>query len=118
MKTHTKWYQYVESLQFSHNDMNIMALKCVMPQKSAIFCISWKEKILDEPLKNPIKHSSQQNWFVDVPKSSQMHHWSKAKAAKFEKMNIINIIKGIKSIKVIKFIYTCRSQVEKKIITW
>jgi len=57
------------------------------------------------------KHQSQQNWFVNVPKSSQMHHSSKAKAAKLEKTNIINIIKGIK---LIKFIYTCRSQVEKK----
>jgi hypothetical protein len=83
-----------------------------MPQKNANFCINWKEKILDKPFpKKKTKHQSQQNWFVNVPKSSQMHHSSKAKVAKLEKINIINIIKGIK---LIKFIYTCRSQVEKK----
>jgi plasmid rolling circle replication initiator protein Rep len=66
--------------------------------------------------RKPTKHWSQQNWFVDVSKSSQMHHWSKAKATKLEKLNIINIIKGIK---LIKFIYTCKSQVEKNIyIIW
>jgi len=32
MKTRTKWYQYVQSLQFSHNGMIIMVLKCVIPK--------------------------------------------------------------------------------------
>jgi plasmid rolling circle replication initiator protein Rep len=81
-----------------------------MPQKSGTFCISWKETPW-WTIKKPTKHWSQQNWFVDVSKSSQMHHWSKAKAAKLEKNNIINTIKGIKWI---KFIYTCKSQVEKR----
>jgi hypothetical protein len=27
MKTHTKWYQYVQSLQFSHNGMIIMVFE-------------------------------------------------------------------------------------------
>jgi hypothetical protein len=56
-----------------------------MPQKNATFCISWKEKILDEPFKKkPTKHWSQQNSFVGVPKSSQMNHWSKAKVASWK----------------------------------
>jgi hypothetical protein len=137
MKTHSRWYQYVQSLQFSHNDMSIVRLKCVIlegcivsllwicwfnvwchpkKQKHATFCISWKENILDESLpkkKKPTKYSSQQIWFVDVSKSSQMHHWSKDNlVAKLEK---INIIRGIK---LIKLICVSRSQVEKKIITW
>ncbi len=86
-----------------------------MPQKNATFGISWKEKILDEPFrKKPTKHYSQQNWFVDVQKSSQICHWSKAKVAKLEEINFINIIKDIK---LIKFIYTCRSW-KKESITW
>jgi hypothetical protein len=56
-----------------------------MPQKTRTFCISWKEKTLDEPLKKPTKHWSRQNWFVDVSNSSQMPHCSKVKAAKLEK---------------------------------
>jgi hypothetical protein len=30
MKTHTRWYQYVQSLQFSHNGMSIMVLQYVI----------------------------------------------------------------------------------------
>ncbi len=30
MKTHTRWYQYVQSLQFSHHGMSIMVLRCVI----------------------------------------------------------------------------------------
>jgi hypothetical protein len=32
MKIHTKWYQYVQSLQISYNSMNIMVLKCVIQE--------------------------------------------------------------------------------------
>jgi hypothetical protein len=32
MKTHTKWYQYIQNLQFSHNGISIMVLKCVTPK--------------------------------------------------------------------------------------
>jgi hypothetical protein len=60
-----------------------------MPQKSATFCRSWKEKLLDEPLKKPTKHWLQQNWFVNVPKSSQMCHWSKAKTTKLENLILL-----------------------------
>jgi hypothetical protein len=61
-----------------------------MPHKNATFCISWKEKILDEPLKkNQQNTNHNKNWFVNVPKSSQMRHWSKAKVAKLEKIILL-----------------------------
>jgi hypothetical protein len=82
-----------------------------MPQKKCNFLCNLKQKNPWWPFKKPTKHWSQQNWFANVPKSSQIHHWSKVKAAKLEKINIINIIKGIK---LIKFIYTCKSLVEKE----
>ncbi len=37
MKIHTKWYQYVQSLQFSHNGMRIMILKCVILKGSIVW---------------------------------------------------------------------------------
>jgi hypothetical protein len=83
-----------------------------MSQKVQLFAWAERKKSLMNPLKkNSTKHWLQQNWFVDVPKLSQMCHWSKAKTTKLEKINIINIIR---SIKLIKFMCTCRSQVGKK----
>jgi hypothetical protein len=82
-----------------------------MPQKNAMFCML-KGKNPWWPLKKPPKYWSQQNQFVNVPKSSQTQtHRSKVKVAKLEKINIMNIIKGVK---LIKCIYTCRSWVGKR----
>jgi hypothetical protein len=100
-KTHIGWYQYVQSLQFSHNGMNIMVLKCVVLQGYIIsMWICWfslwchKKCNFLHKLKGknlwwtfflkPTKHWSQQNSFANVPKSSQMYHWWKVKVVKLE----------------------------------
>jgi hypothetical protein len=36
MKTHTRWYQYVQTLQVSHNGMNIVVLKYVILERHLI----------------------------------------------------------------------------------
>jgi hypothetical protein len=37
MKTHTECYQYIQSLQFSHNGMSIMVLKCVIQEGYIVY---------------------------------------------------------------------------------
>jgi hypothetical protein len=61
-----------------------------MPQISATFCISWKEKILDEPLKKNQQNTSHK---IKCPKNhTQMHHGSKAKVAKLEKLILLILV--------------------------
>jgi hypothetical protein len=77
----TPWYEYhgIEMCDTKgvHSINMNMLIQQVMSQKVQLFAWAERKKTLMNPLKkNSTKHWLQQNWFVDVPKLSQMCHWS------------------------------------------